>query len=187
MSGVGKAAGNRFVALLRAVNIGSTQVSMAELRTLFAALGAADVTTYVQSGNVVFTSNERDASKLSRAISARIRRDMGHDVTVLLRTKAELAKVVAANPFAKRSADPKTLHVTFLADKPDRERVQNIPALMSGDDEFTISGREVFLRCPNGYGRTKLNNTFFEKKLDVAATTRNWKTVQTLLELASAS
>jgi uncharacterized protein (DUF1697 family) len=182
-----KSGGDRFAALLRAVNIGSSQVSMAELRKLFDALGAADVKTYVQSGNVVFTSKERDVTKLTRSISQRIRRDLGLDATVLLRTKAELAKVVASNPFVKRGLDPKTLHVTFLADKPHRERVRGIGDAPRGDDEFTIVGREVFVYCPNGYGRTKINNTFFEKKLGVAATTRNWRTVETLVELASAT
>jgi uncharacterized protein (DUF1697 family) len=187
MKGVGTVAGHRFVALLRAVNIGSTQVSMAELRALFVALGAGDVQTYVQSGNVVFTSDVRDASRLSRTIAQRIRRDLSLDVTVLVRTRAELTKVVAGNPFVKHGVDPKTLHVTFLADKPERERIRGIGDARSGEDEFEIVGREVFVHCPHGYGRTKINNTFFEKKLGVAATTRNWKTVQTLLQLASAS
>jgi uncharacterized protein (DUF1697 family) len=187
MKGVGNVAANRFVALLRAVNIGGTQVSMAELRALFVALGAGDVQTYVQSGNVVFTSDVRDASKLSRTIAQRIRRDLSLDVTVLVRTRAELTKVVAGNPFVKRGVDPKTLHVTFFVDKPERERIRSIGDRRSGDDEFEIVGREVFVHCPHGYGRTKINNAFFEKKLGVAATTRNWKTVQTLLQLASAS
>ena len=110
-----------------------------------------------------------------------------NDVTVLVRSPAELAKLVAGNPFVKRGVDPKTLHVTFLADKPDRERVRNIGDGQSGEDEYAIAGREVYVHCPNGYGRTKINNTFFEKKLGLAATTRNWKTVQTLLQLASAT
>jgi len=127
-----------FVALLRGINVsGQNKVSMADLRTLFLNLGAEDVRTYVQSGNVVFTSAAASSAELTRAIEMRIRRDLGLSVTVLLRTKAQLAKIVAGNPFVTR-------------------------------------------------GRTKLNNAFFEKQLGVAATTRNWKTVTKLAELASA-
>jgi uncharacterized protein (DUF1697 family) len=99
---------------------------------------------------------------------------------VLLRTRAELAKLVAGNPFLRAGKDPSTLHVTFLADVPGGARIE---APGSGADEFRIVRREVYVHCPNGYGRSKLSNAFFEKKLGVVATTRNWRTVTTLAEL----
>lgn len=175
-----------YVALLRAINLGArNKVSMAELRELFAALGAEDVATYLQSGNVVFRSRA-DAPGLVRAIENRVSRDLGLSVTVLVRTPAALARVVARNPFAKKGARPESLHVTFLADTPSRASVRGLDPKHSEPDEFRVAGREVYLHCPKGYGRSKLSNAYFEKQLRVKATTRNWKTVTKLDELANA-
>jgi uncharacterized protein (DUF1697 family) len=175
--------GSTYVALLRGINLGArNKVAMADLRALFAALGATDVATYLQSGNVVFKSTER-RSDLSRAVEERLRRDLGVDVKVLLRTRRDLALVVARNPFGAR--DPASLHATFLAEKPARGRVGTLDPGRSGPDEFRVVGQTVYLHCPNGYGRSKLSNAYFEKQLGVAATTRNWKTVTALAELAS--
>jgi uncharacterized protein (DUF1697 family) len=175
-----------YVALLRGINLGArNKVSMPDLRALFADLGAEDVETYVQSGNVVFRSAVSPA-KLAAAIEKGIRRDLGLDVTVLVRTQRELAKLVAANPFADRTKELTKLHVTFLADKPDSTRVRKLDPTLAEPDEFHVIGQEVYLHCPNGYGRSKLSNAYFEKQLDVRATTRNWRTVTKLAELASA-
>jgi uncharacterized protein (DUF1697 family) len=172
-----------YVALLRGINLGSrNKVSMPDLRTLFTDLGAEDVTTYVQSGNVVFKTSGSQP-ELIHAIEERIKRDLGLSVTVLLRTKAQLATILAGNPFAKRK--PTELHVTFLADSPSRAGVRELATRDFEPDEFRVVGREVYLRCPNGYGKSKLSNAYLEKALDVAATTRNWRTVTKLAELAS--
>jgi uncharacterized protein (DUF1697 family) len=174
------------VALLRGINLGSSnRVSMPDLRSLLEGLGAKAVATYLQSGNVVFKSSDSSA-KLTRAIEKRIHRDLGLSVTVVLRTPRQLVKVRAGNPFAKAVKDPTKLHVTFLAEKPDRARVRGLDPKRSAPDEFRLVGQEVFLCCPHGYGRSKLTNAYFEKQLDVAATTRTWKTVTKLAELASA-
>jgi len=174
-----------YAALLRGVNLGGrNKVSMADLRELFAALGADDVVTYVQSGNVVFKSGVGRA-ELRRAIERRIRRDLGLDVTVVLRTKAELAKLVGGNPFAGSGRESK-LHVTFLGETPDRARVRELERAAGESEEFRVVGKHVFLHLPGGYGRSKLSNAFFEKQLGVAATTRNWRTVTKLAELAGA-
>jgi uncharacterized protein (DUF1697 family) len=175
-----------YVALLRGINLGArNKVSMADLRALFAALGAVDVATYVQSGNVLFSSTD-SAGKLTEAIEKRIRSDLGIEVAVLLRTQPQLAKVLARNPFADDVSDPTKLHVTFLADKPDPARVRKLDTTLAEPDEFRVSGQEVYLHTPNGYGRSKLSNAYFEKQLDVRATTRNWRTVTKLAELTGA-
>jgi uncharacterized protein (DUF1697 family) len=175
-----------YVALLRGINLGGrNKVSMADLRALFASLGAEEVATYVQSGNVIFKSADASA-KLIEATERRIRRDLGLSVTVLLRTRPQLAKVLAGNPFANDEREATKLHVTFLAAKPDRTRVRELDPERAEPDEFRVAGQEIYLRCPNGYGRSKLTNAYFEKQLGVAATTRNWKTVRKLVELASA-
>ncbi|MGH3023752.1 MAG: DUF1697 domain-containing protein [Gaiellaceae bacterium] len=174
-----------YVALLRGINLGSrNRIAMADLRALVAALGHEDVTTYLQSGNVVFRSSGR-AADLRRGLEARIARDHGLAVTVLLRTRAELARLVTGNPFAERGGE-RTLHVTFLADKPEPVRARDLDAAHGEPDEFRLAGRDVYLYCPNGYGKSKLANAFFEQRLGVAATTRNWRTVTSLAELTGA-
>jgi uncharacterized protein (DUF1697 family) len=169
-----------YIALLRSVNVGTgRKVPMHDLRALFDTLGHANVRTYIQSGNVVFTAKAGAPARVRSSIERAIERDFGFEVAVLLRTRAELAKVVERNPFG---ADA---YVTFLDEKPDRTRVAALDAAPYRPDEFVVDGRNVFLRCPNGYGRTKINNTFFERKLATKATTRNWKTVTTLNEWAA--
>ena len=176
-----------YVALLRGINLGArNRVAMADLRELFASLECQDVSTYVQSGNVIFKSSVAGPPELSQTIEKRIRRELSLSVTVLVRTKEQLAKVVARNPFAADESDLTKLHVTFLAHLPDRVRVRELEAVQFEPDEFRIAGQEIYLHCPNGYGRTKLSNAYFEKHLGVVATTRNWMTVTTLAELASA-
>jgi uncharacterized protein (DUF1697 family) len=167
------------VALLRGINLGArNRVAMKDLRTLVEELGGENVRTYLQSGNVVFEGRALSEDALAKAI----RESLGVDVTVLVRTKAELDKLVRGNPFAK--ADPATLHVTFLDAAPAKDRARKLGEREFEPDEFQVAGREVYLRCPNGYGRSKLSNAFLEKQLDVRATTRNWKTVTALAELA---
>jgi uncharacterized protein (DUF1697 family) len=176
-----------YAALLRAINLGArNKVAMSELRDLFVGLGCEDVTTYVQSGNVVFRSAVGSAAEMTRKIEQRIARDLGLTLTVLVRTEAELAKVAAGNPFERDAADVGHLHVTFLAGAPERTRVRELGAGYEGPDAFAVVGREVYLHCPNGYGRSKLSNAFLEKRLGTAGTTRNWKTVTKLAELAGA-
>jgi uncharacterized protein (DUF1697 family) len=175
-----------YVALLRGINLGGhNKVKMEHLRSLFTSLGYDRVTTYVQSGNVVFTSPTRSAATVADTITRRIAEDLGLDVTVVVRTSRELSTIVTTNPLKKSKVDPSKLHVTFLATSPAAAKAHAIAAPSGTRDQFTVVGREVYLHCPEGYGRTKLNNAFFEKQLGVAATTRNWKTVQTLTTLAN--
>ena len=105
---------------------------------------------------------------------------------VLVRTSDKLKVVVAGNPFADSGREPAKLHVTFLSASPDADRADALAAKDVGADEFHVAGREVYLYCPDGYGRTKLTNAFVEKQFRVVATTRNWKTVTTLADLARA-
>jgi uncharacterized protein (DUF1697 family) len=158
---------------------------MGDLRSIVEELGGREVQTYVQSGNVVFRSGV-GCSKLERQLSQAIRRRLGLEVGVLVRTGTELAGTVARNPFLAGGAEQKALHVTFLASAPAAGAVRRLTEADFEPDELSIEGRAVYLLCPKGYGRSKLANAFLEKRLGVAATTRNWKTVTTLAELASA-
>ena len=174
-----------YVAMLRGINVGArNKIKMTDLDALFVGLGHTAVVTYIQSGNVVFESRSKSAAALASGIEARITRDLGLDVRVLMRTSAELTKVLRVNPFLKSGADPARLHVTFLDAVPDAELARAVGEYDAGVDEFRVTGREVFLHCPDGYGNTKINNGFFEKRLKAIATTRNWNTVNKLVELA---
>jgi uncharacterized protein (DUF1697 family) len=174
------------VALLRSVNVGGrNRVPMDELRTMVEALGFASVQTYVQSGNLVFTGTGRPAS-VAAAIERGIAATFGLQVPVLVRSGRQLARILASNPFATPGVDPKTVHVTFLAGQPAPDRVKALAGTDGsfGDDRFEVAGTDIFLHCPGGYGVTKLNNAFFERRTGVVATTRNWRTVTALANLA---
>jgi uncharacterized protein (DUF1697 family) len=175
-----------YVALLRAVNVaGHGKVSMADLRRVLEEMGLADVTTYLQSGNAVFTASPRSTAQLRRDIERRVAEQLGVASPVVLRTEAELAEVVESNPFLRGYADPATLYVAFLATEPGVDRVASLQRPAGEDAEFSVTGRHVYLRYPSGYGRTKLTNAYLEKRLGVPATTRNWRTVSSLAALAS--
>ena len=174
-----------YAALLRGVNLGArNRIAMGDLRALVRDLGGEEARTYVQSGNVVFGSADAPG-ELARAIEAGIHDRLGLDVTVLVRSAAQLAAIVAATPFPAATPDSTRHLVTFLASAPDPRSLSGLDASAFDPDEFRIVGEEIYLHCPGGYGRSKLSNAFFERRLDVAATTRNWRTVTALAELAS--
>jgi uncharacterized protein (DUF1697 family) len=172
-----------YVALLRGVNVGGQRrLAMDELRDLFVSEGAQAVETYLQSGNVIFRSGAAP-TRLVANLERKIGSKLGAGVSIIVRTPTELAKVLAQNPFARGGADTGRLHVTFLSKTPVRSRVSQLERVTTGADRFAVAGRQVYLYCPNGYGRTKLSNAFLERRLEVEATTRNWRTVTELAEL----
>lgn len=170
-----------YVALLRGINLGGHhRVPMAALRDLVASLGHEQVTTYVQSGNVVFAADgaaDEVAAELEAALSARF----GFEVPVIVRTRAELTRVAARHPFEHVQPDPVKLHVFFLAGDPDPARVAALRPESFAPDELVIDGREVYVHFPNGMGRSKLS---FD--LGTPATARNWRTVRALRDLTAA-
>jgi len=156
---------------------------MADLRALFETLGLEAIRTYVVSGNVVFESPRRARAALAGDIERAIESTLGHDVTVVLRTGPELARIVAANPF--RDAEIAQIYVTVLGDAPARDRVRALEEVSIEGDECAVRGTEVYLRVRNGYGRSTLNNETLERRLGVAGTTRNWRTTTTLAGMAT--
>jgi uncharacterized protein (DUF1697 family) len=158
---------------------------MPALRQLVEGLGYTDVSTYIQSGNVVLSTSDR-AGTIGDKIAKAIGREFGHDVPVVVRSRQQLQKIVDANPFAASAKDPGHLHVVFLAGKPKADKVKALTGADWGDDEVAVKGLEAYLHVPNGYGRANLNNMVVEKKLDVAGTARNWRTTLKLLELVGA-
>jgi uncharacterized protein (DUF1697 family) len=176
----------RFVALLRGVNVGGHgKVSMADLREAFARLGYDDVATVVQSGNVVFTAGKTTAAALERTIEKTLAADLGTSARVLVRTGAELTRIVAANPFLDAADDGTKLHVLFADRAPDAARVKAVDRDRYLPEEFAVRGREIYLSLPNGLGRSVLMPALTEKKLGITATARNWNTIGKLLALCS--
>lgn len=175
-----------FVALLRGINVGGAgKIRIDELKKLFESLGLEDVRTYIQSGNLVFRSSAGSEPALRKRLERGIAGRFGAEITVVLRTADEMERILGANPFLGTDAREKdSLHVTMLADLPGENALAALEMPPGGRDEFKIVGREIFLYCPDGYGRTRLNNNAFERKLGVRATTRNWATVSRLLEMA---
>ena len=177
-----------FISILRGINVsGHNKILMAELKELYGELGFLDIVTYIQSGNVIFKAGKSLSHQdIEEMITAKILGKYTFNVPVLVRTAGEMQKILAANPFLEQKGmDISKLHVTFLSGKPARPAVQALEKLDHSPDEFRVAGREVYLHIPGGYGNTKLSNTFFENKLKVRASTRNWKTITTLVGLAT--
>ena len=171
-----------FVSLLRGINVGGhKKIRMEELRGIYTAAGFAEVKSYLQSGNVVFATDDPDRARIAARLETAIAEALGHDVSIILRDGADLQRVFTGNPFlTTRNEDPTKLHVTFLAQPPSATDLAELTVPAGGDDEFQIVGQEVYVFCPNGAGRTKLTNNLFERKLHTVATSRNWKTVTAL-------
>jgi uncharacterized protein (DUF1697 family) len=174
----------RFIAMLRGVNVGGNILKMDRLRELCDELGFKNTRTYVQSGNLVFES-DHSQSALCSLIEKRLAGETRLPVSVILRTPAELVKIVSGNPFLKeKESDLSKLHVTFLAKSAGKDAVDKLAAINAGADRFRVVGKEIYLHCPNGYGETKVSNNALQKALGINATTRNWNTVNKLNEMA---
>jgi uncharacterized protein (DUF1697 family) len=160
-------------------------MAMSDLRETFNSLGYDDVVTYIQSGNVLFSTSSRGEDAIVEAIEQRIAHDFGDAPAVLLRTVNDLRRIGSKSPFAKKGADPARHHVTFLDEAPSKAALGAFELPPSGKDELVVDGREVYVHTPNGYADTKYTGTFIERRLGVVSTTRNWNTVTKLCELAS--
>jgi uncharacterized protein (DUF1697 family) len=168
------------IALLRGVNVGGNMLKMERLRAMLAELGFEGATTYLQSGNVLFGAKGAPAG-LAATIERKVSEATRLPVSVIVRTPAQLKRVIAANPFLKEAGvEQKSLHVTFLSGPASKAGLATLGKLQAGADRWQAAGAEIYLCCPNGYGRTKLNNTAIERALGLRATTRNWSTVTAL-------
>lgn len=170
------------IALLRGINVsGKNKILMADLKELFINLGCESVVTYLQSGNVVYQSTTAiSAEDIQSAIS----KQFGLEVPVLIIAADQLKTLIQNNPFIKKGADPAHCYVTFLWESPDEGTTSNCTLPANETGRFSLEENLIYVCCPDGYGRTKIHTVFFEKKLGLLATTRNWKTVNALLELS---
>ena len=174
------------ISMLRGVNVGGhNKVKMEALRALYESLKLRDAQTYVQSGNVVFRTDERDMARLAKRIEDGIERKFGFRPSVILRTAAEMREVVAKNPFGKRRGiEPGKLVVSFLASDPGEEGREKVRQMKCDPEELRIEGREMYVYFPNGMGRSKLSLVRLEKTLKTPGTARNWNSVTKMLEMA---
>ncbi|HLP04924.1 MAG TPA: DUF1697 domain-containing protein [Paludibacter sp.] len=175
----------RYISMIRGINVGGhRKVDMAGLKQLYTGLGFSSVVTFIQSGNVVFNAGPMEVKQLAQLISGEIAGTYGFSVAVLVLAADELEDAIAKNPFIPgKGKDPASFYLTFLSDIPEPSKLGAIAGNDYSPDEFKCVGRVVYIHCPGGYGRTKLNNTFFESKLKLTATTRNWNTVLELMKL----
>ncbi|SRR5690554_2188155 len=172
------------IAILRGINVGGKRkILMADLKSMFSNLGFKDVITYIQSGNIIFESNLDDL-ELATQIENAILNKFKFEVPVIIRSNLDLEEAILSNPFYTNQLDTNNLHLTFLKELPNNNDSELINSLSFGSDKFAIIGQDVFVYCEGKYHESKLTNNFFEKKLKVGATTRNWKTVLKLLELS---
>jgi uncharacterized protein (DUF1697 family) len=175
----------RYVALLRSVNVaGHGRIAMSELRASFEAVGYTGVTTYIQTGNVLFSTGSKSEKALASDIAEQLAEDFGNSPAVILRSVPELVRIGTASPYAKAGVNPSRHHVTFLATVPSRAALDALDIPPSGRDELVVEGKEVYVHTPDGYAETKYTGTFLERRLGVVSTTRNWNTVTKLCELA---
>ena len=185
MTSRARARTHRFVALLRAINVGGHVVKMDRLRAEFGALGLGDVQTVIASGNVLFTAPVDDADALELRIERRLQEALGYPVVTFLRSPSQLAALVANEPYADRPATA-SLYVGFLKSTPSDERRERALALRTELDEVSVSDREVFWMCRMRSTDSTVSGARLEKALAAPATFRNVTTVRKLASLAAA-
>lgn len=176
-----------FISMLRGINVGAQKrLPMESLRAIYEELNFTNVRTYVQSGNVVFESREQDPSRLVKLIEAQIEQRCGYHTEVFIRRAEQFQQIVNSNPFLKdRREDPSKLHVSFFYQPPSETALSKLKPPAGILDELAAGEMAVYLFCPNGYGKSKLDNSFFERKLGMPVTSRNWNTVNALHRMAT--
>lgn len=174
-----------YISILRGINVGGQKkLRMNDLKALYEDLGFEKVVTFIQSGNVIFQSGEKTPpADLSLKIEHSLKKKFGFEISVILRTVDEMQKITTNNPFLEFGEEK--LHVTLLSDYPKSEFVTAIGKFDYSPDRFILIGKEIYLYCPDGYGRIKLANNLFENKLKVKASTRNWRTLNKLVAIAT--
>jgi len=176
-----------YIAFLRGINVaGQKKVPMAALREILVDAGLNEVKTYIQSGNVVFESKIKSASKLQQLIQKAIEDNFGFKVPTLVKSVNEIEEIIAANPFdSAEYLENNRSYFVLLFESPLKEHILSFETMNYPNEEFHISNNCVYLLCKNGYGNAKLSNNLIERKLKITATARNYRTMQKLLELAS--
>ncbi len=178
----------KYISILRGINVsGQKKIKMVDLKALYEAQGLKSVVTYIQSGNVIFETKSANKSDLKKSLEKAIEDKYAFHVPVDIRTNPELKDILDNCPYeeAKSEENGTKVLVTFLQSTPSIQKQELLLDYAKSPERLAIQGGEVYLYCPNGYGKSKLTNTFIENKLSISATTRNWKSVKKLYELST--
>lgn len=174
---------SKYIALLRGINVsGQKKIKMSELREQLTSIGLEQVETYIQSGNVIFNYKRCEKDYLVNIIVDKIEKHFGFVVPCIVLETIEIESILKHNPFLDKDIDTKYMYFSILSEKPKLMDNSTIE-VDSKNDEFQISNNVIYVFTPGGYGKTKLNNNFFERKLKQKITTRNWKTLNKLLDM----
>lgn len=174
----------RYIALLRGINVGgNTMIKMEELRKTFEALGCENVVTYINSGNVAFDAKKVAEEKLLSRIEKAIEKDFGKAIPVMIRERSALQKVLDNNRFEGEFESHKEMHVLFMRDEMPADKKDQLLAQQTKDERFDVRGREIYCHTRLGVADSLLGKGFIDKKLKVATTGRNWRTVEKLSTL----
>ena len=175
------------ISMLRGINVGGhNMIKMEALREMYGSLKFESVRSYVQSGNVVFATKEKDLKKIAKKIEDAIEARFQCRPDVILRTVDEMRSAIERNPF-KGEREAGKLHVDFLAGEPDKDAGAKIRAIKVGPEELILDGRELYIYYPNGAGQSKLTGAMLDKALKVRGTARNWNSVRKLMEMAESA
>ena len=181
---------DRKVAFLRGVNMtGHNTIRMTELADMFKKAGFKDALTYIQSGNVVFSDHgEPDEARIEQIIGKALNKRFGYDISVMVRGSGDLKRILLDDPFISPGDYSDSAHhaVIFLKELPSADQLKKLDGVDYPPDKFGISGKEIYIWCPNGFGKTKLYTNFFENRLKIKGTARNLKTINNLIELSGA-
>ncbi|WNM18138.1 DUF1697 domain-containing protein [Flavobacterium capsici] len=175
----------KHLALLRGINVsGHKMIKMEELRKALESIGFTNVSTYIQSGNVFVDSDEESAAKVGFLIKQEIYKTFGHDVPVIMVTKDDLQACLERNEFLNESdVDLKKLYVSFISSELPENMITQLNLNFIEPDKIQLDGRRIYLKYDISPAKTKLDNKWIEKSMNVVSTTRNWNTVNKLLEL----
>ncbi|MFN8254153.1 MAG: DUF1697 domain-containing protein [Bacteroidales bacterium] len=174
-----------YIAFLRGINVsGKNLIKMKDLENYISELKFSGVKTYIQSGNIVFKTKETDTLVLRNLIREKITEKTGFEIEVIIKNAEQIFEIIKANPFSNRADSVyENLYVTLTEKIPEKDLLARIADLKFENDEFVVVRDVIYLCCKKGYGKSKLSNTFFESKLKLKATTRNWKTMNALAGL----
>lgn len=176
----------KYIALLRGINVsGQKKIKMVDLKKLLSKSSLKNIQTYIQSGNIIFESENKNQQELAQEISTLIYKEYNFEVPVMIKCIDEWEKILNNNPFLQdKTIDIKQLSVTFLDETPSNENIDLINKIDFSPDTFILNDTVIYSCYPNGIGRSKMTNNMFEKKLKTIATSRNWNTVNKLYSLS---
>jgi uncharacterized protein (DUF1697 family) len=174
----------KFIAFLRAINVGGHVVKMDQLCHFFEALAFVNVETFIASGNVIFEANSKDAKAMQRQIENHLRRALGYEVATFVRTLGELERIAKSLPFSESelNAAGNTLYVGFIADNPGKATSEKVESLVTAADDLKVSGREVYWLCRTNFIDSTISGALLERTLGTKVTFRNMNTIRRLLK-----